>query len=64
MERLYKVFPMVNVKWLLNETTGNDLFMLSMCAGALVLYYFETTQRHAAILIKTNCFLYRRAKES
>lgn len=62
MSSLYKATPMVNVKPLLNKATGNYLFMLSVCAPAV--YYFETTQRHAAILIKTNCFLYTHAKES
>lgn len=41
---------------------GNYLFMLSV--PALAVYYSEAAQRHAAILIKTNCFPYRRAKQS
>lgn len=44
--------------------TGNYLFMPCMCAQMLLVYYFETTRRHAAILIKTNCFLYRHAKKA
>lgn len=38
--------------------------MPSMCAQTLLVYYFETTRQHAVILIKTNCFLYRRAKKA
>lgn len=61
MESVYKVLPVVNVKWVLNETTVK-LFIYAQQRRR-----FITLKPHngmQAILIKTNCFLYRRAKES